>query len=185
MKRLILSCGLLLALAGNSFAAASPFSLVTATPKTLTPAALTAAQQTITHGQAAADKKALTFRQKTVRLVIVSGPANDMLSYRVDGLRNPKLIVPRGATLNVLFVNTDDDMFHNIRFGGAQKAYTSPMEPYLKASVGTPSLPHKSDTALHGEELTLHAPATPGTYAYFCAVEGHAQGGMTGLVVVH
>jgi rusticyanin len=179
MKRLILSCGLLLALAGNGFAATSPFSLVTATPKTLTPAALTAAQQTATHGQASADKKALTFRQKIVRLMIVSGPASDMLSYRIDGLRNPKLIVPRGATLHALFVNTDDDMLHNLRF----TLQGPPFKGTVKA-VGTANLPHKSEEAYHAEDLTLRMPTHAGTYTYLCTVPGHAPGGMYGTLIV-
>ena len=82
-----------------------------------------------------------------------------MLSYRIGGLRNPTLIVPRGATIKMLFVNTDDDMFHNIRFGAALTTYPNAMTPYIKSSVGTPDLPHKSETELHGEELTLRAPS--------------------------
>jgi len=181
-----LLCSLLgVALAGIASAAASgPFRLASAVPQTLTPAALAAAQKTQTQGHVSADKHALIFTQKAVRLVAVTGPDQDMLSYRIGGLRNPTLVVPRAATITLLFVNTDDDMFHNVRFGAAQKTYPNSMTAYMKASVGTPDLPHKSDTALHGEELTLRAPMTPGTYAYFCTVRGHAQGGRVGKVVV-
>ena len=41
----------------------------------------------------------------------------DMLSYRVSGKRNPTLNFRKASTLKILFVNTDDDMFHDIRFG--------------------------------------------------------------------
>ena len=44
--------------------------------------------------------------QKTIRLVAETGPENDMLSYRIDGLRNPILAVPKGAAVMVLFVTT-------------------------------------------------------------------------------
>jgi len=161
-----------------------PFTLVAATPKTLTPAMLAAAQKTETVGTVLADKKTLTFCKKAVRLVAITGPDQDMLSYRISGLRNPSLIVPREATITLLFVNTDDDMFHNIRFGAAPKTYPNVMTAYLKSSVGTPELPHKSETALYGEELIICTPAAAGRYVYLCTVRGHAEGGMAGTISV-
>ena len=176
------AAGLTLVLAGT--ACAAPFALVGGAPKTLTPATLAMAEKTATRGQTASDKKTLTFGQRVIRLVAVTGPGTDMLSYRIDGLRNPTLIVPKGATLKILFANTDDDMFHNIRFGAWRRTYPNEAAGLLKSSVGTPPLPHKSETALHAEDLTLHAPMTPGKYAYFCTVRGHAQGGMWGAILV-
>jgi len=177
--------GLLALLAGTVLAApAMPFTLVVGTPRTLSPAALASAQKTATHGQAAADKKMITFASKTVRLVAVTGPDDDMLSYRMDGLRNPTLVVPRSATIRVLFANTDDDMFHDLRFGAALQTYPNEMQSFLKSSVGSPPLPHKSETALHAEEMTIRAPTMPGVYVYYCTVRGHAQGGMVGRIVV-
>lgn len=176
---------LLVLLAGGALAASGgPFTLTAAVPKTLTPDSLASAQKTETRGQVSADSRTLTFTQKTVRLVAETGPEDDMLSYRIGGLRNPMLVVPRAAMIRLLFVNTDDDMFHNVRFGAAQKTYPNAMAAYLKASVGTPELPHKTETALHGEEMTLRVPDAPGAYAYLCTVRGHAQGGMIGKVVV-
>jgi rusticyanin len=184
LMRTVTLGALMLAFTGPVLAAPDPFTLVTATPKTLTSAAIAAAQRAETHGQVSSSKKTLAFHQKVVRLVAVTGPDNDMLSYRIDGLRNPTLIVPKRATLRVLFVNTDDDMAHNIRFGMIEKSYPNVMNAYLKNSVGAPPLPHKTRTTFTGQELTLHAPATPGTYAYLCTVRGHAQGGMVGTVIV-
>lgn len=167
-----------------SAAPGSPFTLVSETPRTLMPSTLSAARTTQTPGLPSPGGKALAFGQKSVRLVMVTGPEDDMLSYRIGGLRNPTLVVPRGATLRILFVNTDDDMAHNIRFGATQKIYPNVMTAYAASSIGTPELPHKSDTALHAEELTLRVPPVPGTYAYLCTVRGHAQGGMVGKVIV-
>jgi len=135
-----------------------------------------ATDKTATSGSVSADRKTLSFRQKTVRLVVHSGPANDMLSYRIAGLRNPTLVVPAGATLKALFINTDDDMTHNLRFA-MQHAVSAP-------SVGTPGLAHKTATAFHAADLTLRVPPRPGTYYYFCTVPGHAQGGMWGMLRV-
>lgn len=174
-----------LALIGNAAAVlASPFTAGVGAPKIVTSSGLTAAQKTETPGQVSPDGKTLLFRQKIIRLLAVTGPDNDMLSYRIDGRRNPTLVVPPGATIKMLFVNTDDDMKHNVRIGAALKAYPSVMTSYLETSVGTPELAHKSGAGYSGEELTLHAPTSPGTFVYLCTVRGHAQGGMIGKVVV-
>lgn len=173
--------GLFLGAAATAQAGAG-FQVVRVTPKTLTSAAVTAAGKTATAGKVAADKKTLTFTGKTARLVAATGPENDMLSYRINGLRNPTLVVPKGATLKILFVNTDGDMAHNLRFGAWRAVYPNVVD--TKNSVGTPPLPHGTNASRHAEELTLHVPATPGKYNYFCTVRGHAQGGMRGTLLV-
>lgn len=158
-------------------AQAAPMTGITVTStraKILSAAA--AANQPATHGMISSNKKMLTFSQKTVRLVARSGPASDMLSYRINGLRNPTLVVPAGATVKVLYINTDDDMTHNLRFG-LQHSGSAP-------SVGTPNLAHKTETAFHSADVTLKMPSKPGTYYYFCTVPGHAPGGMWGTLKV-
>lgn len=159
-------------------AQAAPLTGITVTgtqPKTLSVAAAAAADKTATHGLVSPDKKTVTFNGKTVRIVARSGSANDMLSYRIDGLRNPTLAVPAGATVKVLYINTDDDMTHNLRFG-LQHSGSAP-------SVGTPNLAHKTETAFHSADVTLRVPARPGTYYYFCTIPGHAPGGMFGTLI--
>ena len=134
--------------------------------------------------EAKVSNNTLTFRTHAVRIVVQSGPSNDMLSYRIGALRNPTLIVPRGASLNVLFVNADDDMYHNMRFGPWLATYGSDNAHLEAASVGSPALPHKTEQLLHAERFTLRVPTMPGKYAYFCTVRGHAPGGMRGTVIV-
>ncbi len=180
----ILASALLCLAPSMTLAAASQFTLIRSASKTLTPAALSAAEKTQTPGAVSPDGKTLTFTQKTVRLVAETGPENDMLSYRIGGLRNPTLVFAADAAVTVLFVNTDDDMAHDIRFGPALSAYPNMMAAYVKSSIGTLELAHKSEAVLHGAELTLQMPAAPGIYAYFCTVRGHAQGGMAGKVIV-
>ena len=151
--------------------------LVGAQRRTLSSVTAAQADGAITRGLVSADRKTLTFHQPNIYVVARSGPASDMLSYRIDGLRNPTLVVPRGAIFKVLYINTDDDMTHNLRFGRGHAASTP--------SVGTPNLAHKSNTAFHAADMTLRMPTRPGNYYYFCTVPGHAQGGMWGSLRIH
>ncbi len=178
IKMMLMLAGVAMAGAGTIVKAApsAGITLAGAQPKTLSLSQAAAADKTETTGLVSADKKTLTFRQKTVRIIAHSGPANDMLSYRIDGLRNPTLVVPAGATIKALYINTDDDMTHNLRFG-TQHTAAAP-------SVGTPNLAHKTGTAFHAADVTLRAPSKPGTYYYFCTIPGHAPGGMWGTVRV-
>ncbi len=107
-----------------------------------------------------------------------------MLSYRIDGLRNPTIVVARSTTLKVLFINNDDDMLHNVRFGTWRPAYPSEADTLNASSVGAAPLPHVSGGVFHTAEMVVQAPSTPGKYAYFCTVRGHAKGGMRGVIEV-
>lgn len=185
MTKISRCTALCLALLSSAAAvSASPFTANAGVPKVVTSSGLTAAEETETPGQSSPNGKTLTLQGKSIRLVAITGPENDMLSYRIGGRRSPTLVVSRGATIKLLFVNTDDDMAHNIRFGPALKAYPNVMASYLKTSAGTLELAHKSGTTYSADELTLHLPATPGAYVYLCTVRGHAQGGMVGKIVV-
>ena len=157
----------------------SPLSLVKMAPRTLSEGSWRAAEKTATRGAVALNKKRLTFRARKVQLVVQTGPENDMLSYRIEGLRNPILVVPRGAMLNILFVNTDDDMLHDLRFTTQRAPFS--MQPDPKQSVGTPPLQHRAKSRYSAEQITLRA--APGTYTYLCTVKGHAKGGMYGTLI--
>jgi len=152
------------------------FTIVHVTEETLSAKAEAQAAKMQPQGMFSADKKTLTFSQRQVRLVVASGPSSDMLSYRIAGIKNPTLSLQKGATLSLLFINTDDDMTHNLRIGSQHTASAS--------SVGTMDLAHKTRTTFHAANLTLRVPAKSGTYYYFCTIPGHVQGGMWGTVLV-
>jgi len=162
-------------------AAKAPFSLVSSSPKTLSSAQLEDAEKTATAGTLSKDKKSLTFGQSAIRLVVRTGPEDDMLSYRIAGVRSPTLIVPAHAVLKVLFVNTDGDMKHDIHFGSVKPPF--PIAPDVAGTVGTAKLPHEENGTYSGEELTVAADQT-GSFFYFCSVKGHAKGGMFGQIAV-
>lgn len=153
------------------------FTIVHVTEETLSAKAEVRAVKMKPEGIFSANKKTLTFSQRYVRLVVASGPSSDMLSYRIAGIKNPMLVLPKGATLSLLFINTDDDMTHNLRIGSQHTSSAS--------SVGTMDLAHKTGTTFHAANLTLRVPANSGTYYYYCTVPGHAPGGMWGAVRVH
>ena len=170
--------------ADDVVAGRTSFSLAAAKPQTLTEPQASAADASNTTGVIAANKKSIAFHQKSIRLAVHTGPGNDMLSYRIDGLRNPTLVVPRASTLKVLFINNDDDMFHDIRFGAWQSAFPTSAGGLIKASVGSDPLPHIDGTTMHATDMVIKAPSQAGKYAYFCTVRGHAPGGMWGIVEV-
>ena len=127
------------------------------------------------------DGHAIILDQPQAEVVIRTGPAEDMLSFRIQGIRNPILAMKPGTKLRILFVNVDDDMHHDIRFGESQDSWTS--SPDTMSTVGTRRLPQALNNTFSAEEIVLTAKDS-GTFSYFCSVKGHASGGMAGKIVV-
>jgi hypothetical protein len=160
--------------------AQQPFTLVSSEKKTLTLEQLIVYEKDRTAGKK--EGSTITFAVKEIRLVILTGPEDDMLSYRILATRNPTLVVPAGATLKILFVNRDVDMRHDVRFGKVEGEF--PLAPPTDATAGSTRLDHKSeDGTMQAEELIIKANET-GAFKYFCSVRGHAKGGMWGNIAV-
>lgn len=105
-----------------------------------------------------------------------------MLSYRIQGVRNPNLVVPSGATIKILFVNTDVDMRHDVRFGHFVGEF--PIAPSITETAGSEKLTARAeDGSLQAEEFTIKA-NEDGAHKYFCSVRGHAKGGMWSNIFV-
>lgn len=135
-----------------------------------------------THGRVLNRGKVLDFNSRSISLVVLSGPSSDMLSYRIQGLRNPLIEVPKGAILHVLFVNEDDDMKHDLRFASARTDPDDAVPPSF--GIGTALLKPHTKSTLHGEYLEVKVPQVAGKYMYLCTVKGHAPGGMYGFIRV-
>src|SRR5438128_1397475 len=132
--------------------------------------------------RATKNKTALMFTENEIRLVVITGPESDMLSYRIQGMRNPTLIVPSGATLKILFLNLDDDMRHDLRFGHVVGDFVD--APDIKETAGSDKLAAKSeDGMIQADDFVIKA-KEDGVYKYFCSVKGHAVGGMWGNIAV-
>ncbi len=167
---------------GSSVAGASnaQFTLVSSNHRTLSAAAANALEKKATQGQVSPDKKTLTFSQQTVRLVARTGPDTDMMSFRIGGLRNPTIVVPAGATVKTLFMNTDGDMIHDLRFTAQKPPFAT--EPDRSKTVGTLALPHEEKTTIHADDVEVRAPGQAGGFVYLCTMKGHAKAGMFGLI---
>lgn len=178
MKRFLFLAVLALALSVQAFAHQA-FTLVSSEKKTVKQADLATLEKSQT--MAAKDNTTLTFTAKEIRLIVITGPEDDMLSYRIHGVRNPTLVVPAGATLKVLFVNVDIDMRHDVRFGHVSGEFVS--SPPITETAGSQKLTAVADGVMQAEELAIKANEN-GMYKYFCSVGAHAKGGMWGNIAV-
>lgn len=179
MKKIFLLAILALSLSANAFAHQT-FTLVSSEKKTIKEADLTNLEKNQTTG--VKDKTNISFTEKEIRLVVTTGPEDDMLSYRIQGVRNANLVVPNGATLKILFVNSDVDMRHDVRFGRVVGDF--PIAPDIAETAGSQKLTARSeDGVLQAEEMVIKTSGN-GAYKYFCSVRGHAKGGMWGNILV-
>ena len=138
----------ILALVQAAAFAQSPFTLEQGKPKVIKPDDLAK----IGHHAAAGtvNGSTITYTGKEISIVAVAGPEDDMFSYRIQGLKNPQLVVPAGAVLNVLVVNIDTDMTHDIRFG--RVAGDFPAAPVLAGTAGSVKLaPRAADGSYHAQ----------------------------------
>ena len=179
MKKLMFMVFVALAFSVQAFAHQA-FTLVSSEKKTVKEADLAALEKGQTMGRK--DKTTLTFTEKEIRLVVVTGPEDDMLSYKIQGMRNPTLVVPSGATLKIFYINVDGDMKHDIRFGHVVGDFT--IAPDITETAGAEKMPAKSeDGTLRADDFVIKA-NEDGVYKYFCSIRGHAKGGMWGNIAV-
>lgn len=179
MKKIFLTAMCALFFSANAFAHQT-FTLVSSEKKTVKESEIAQLVKQQTNGKK--DKSNLSFTEKEIRLVVLTGPEDDMLSYRIQGIRNANLVVPNGATLKILFVNSDVDMRHDVRFGHVVGEF--PIAPDIAETAGSQKLTARSeDGILQAEEMVIKASGT-GAYKYFCSVRGHAKGGMWGNILV-
>lgn len=151
-----------------------PFTLVSSEKKTLKASELADFEKGRTVGTI--EQSNLFLTAKEIRLVVITGPEDDMLSYRIQGVRNANLVVPAGAVLKILFINIDVDMRHDVRFGHIMGDFI--IAPEIEETAGSIKLAARSvDHILQAEEIVIKANEN-GAYKYFCSVRGHAKGGM-------
>ena len=129
---------------------------------------------------------AITFAGTSVALTVLASPSDGPdETFRVAGLANPTLVVPRGAQVTVRLVNADAGMPHNWSLTTAQPPFPSMamMAGPVVFGAATPTLAEASSSGMPSVTLTFVASAS-GRYTYLCSVPGHAQRGMYGALVV-
>lgn len=124
--------------------------------------------------------------------------------FVVGGLIDPTLVVHAGATIHLLFVNMDDDMYHNLVVtsifppygymplmgvssgGGSQFGGMMGGGPGASLASTMPLLSPAADgsglASYYAMSMTLSGQG--GSYWYICTYPGHAQDGMYGRIVV-
>jgi rusticyanin len=130
----------------------------------------------------------ITFAGSPMQLTVVaSPPGNPDETFRVAGLVNPTIVVPRGARVTLTLVNADPDTAHGLVVTSTNAASYSFM-PMMTATEAFPGaavwfLGNPTSAGMHEGSMTFTA-STTGTYQYLCPVPGHAQKGMAGSFVV-
>ena len=137
---------------------------------------------------ATADRAAnrLTFTKSDVHFVVLASPSMPAENFRIAGMTNPTVVVPKGATVSIELVNADSDMAHGlvVTASGAASSWMPMMTaPPAFSGAALWFLGGSTSAGMHTGTLTFIA-RTPGTYQYLCPVPGHAQEGMAGTFVV-
>ncbi|MBS1727594.1 MAG: hypothetical protein JST51_12795 [Armatimonadetes bacterium] len=182
MRAFTLFPALAITISAAAISSADGFAVSGTKKLTVSASSLAKARRKATAGSVSSDKKSITFSSASAQLVVETGPKNDMMSYRIQSLRNPCLVVKPGATLHILFVNTDDDMLHSLRF--TSKAAPFDAKIGTKGSVGSAELKPMSGKSFFGQEFAIKVPVKKGSYSYICTTAGHAAAGMYGTITV-
>ena len=127
--------------------------------------------------------RSIVFTTTDVRFTALAGPGD---SFRIAGLTNPAITVPVGATVTIQVINADPDVAHGLVVTGQNVA--SVWMPMMVAAPAFPdaavwALGEPTAAGLHTATVTFTA-SQAGSYAYLCAVPGHAQLGMVGRFLV-
>jgi hypothetical protein len=134
-------------------------------------------------------KGSLQFSQKVIRLVVkaetgkmtgkMTGKKNAFF-FSIQGLVNPSLVIPAGATVQILFVNESQGMFHDLIFSDDLPPFKN--RPALKHPMGSSFVPPITAHIRHADELVFIAPKVRGMNSYLCTVMQHAANGMYGVI---
>lgn len=127
----------------------------------------------------------VTYTGSDVKLVVVGGPEEADEKFVINGLINPTVYLPKGATVTLEFVNADEGMPHAFRITDAFPPYDymAMMDGAVYPGSLIPTLPVAANGEYPVAESTFTAAET-GTFYYICQYPGHAQEGMYGQIVI-
>ena len=116
-------------------------------------------------------------------LTVLAGPEDDMMSFNIEGLTNPELVLPRGSKVTFTVINIDEDMLHSFKVTTMAPPYASVVS-LGGGAVGTTSMnPHTEKKPFSATELVVQA-STAGQGFYLCSVKDHAKDGMFGKLTI-
>ncbi len=155
-------------------------------PRISSSAASTAAQAVPSGARIDRARRTVTFSTTQVHLNVVATMTGSTDGFEVAGMSNPSIVVPRNSTLEISFVNADQDMAHGLAIvpQGAGNSEV-PMMTAGPAFTGAAVWFLGDATASSAPEQTISFSADHvGTYQYICPVLGHALAGMQGELIV-
>ena len=128
----------------------------------------------------------LTFSTTSVHLVVLASPTMPNENYRIAGMTDPTVVVPKGAHVSIGLINADADMAHGLVITASRAGST--WMPMMTAPPAFPGaalwfLGESTSAGMHEGALSFTA-STPGSYQYLCPVPGHAEEGMVGTFIV-
>ena len=129
----------------------------------------------------------IEFTKDNVVIPIIATPSEDkMFAFGVYGLVNPTIIIKAGATVKLLLVNKDNDMYHAIMITKTPPPYKK--MPMMSAKIAFQNACirplNKSSNGKYYEGENEFRASIPGTYFYLCQVQDHASKGMYGKLIV-
>lgn len=123
----------------------------------------------------------VTFHTRQVRMTILAGPPGQEMTFRVAGLTNPALEVPRDARVQVRLINGDGQKPHGWALLPTSTATDEPLRGQAPAIPGAAAMLLDQATSSGWPAQTITFSAThAGRYAYLCQVGDHAKMGMRG-----
>jgi rusticyanin len=129
----------------------------------------------------------ITFAGTSIDFAVVASPAvGPDETFRIAGLINPTIVVPKGANVSIQLVNADTDTAHGlvVTTSGARSSWMPMMaNPPAFPGAALWFLGNPTSASMHTGTLSFTVGAA-GTYQYLCPVPGHAQKGMVGTLVV-
>jgi plastocyanin len=127
----------------------------------------------------------IVFTVQSVSFTVVAvPPGGPDMTFRVAGLTDPALVVPRDARVTVQFINGDSDEAHGWMVVSEQPPFSfgQPKAPSIRGAfsglIGDPTASGQGAST-----VTFHA-GPDGGYQYICPMPGHAQMGMHGAFIV-
>lgn len=129
----------------------------------------------------------ITYHTAQVALAALGSPDGQQdMTWNVNGLVNPTVVIPKGAQVTVHFFDADIGTPHGWELTTTPPPYPSMvMMDVQVAFPGAFAMPAPGATAQQWFGRTLQfTAADAATYYYLCPVPGHAKQGMFGKLVV-